>query len=211
MIPAPVLNRAMNMPLMSSLILTLSFSFACTHGLKGEYADPTEVEVLDDKWNETDARRTAEEMVKSSLGSGWLNDYTKGNDNRRPIVVVADVENRTDEHIDTQALSEDIRNALINSRKVRYVNKGQREAILKEIEYQNSGAVNKQQAKQTGKQIAADYLLHGSISSIVSSEGNRKNVTYQVELSLTNLETAEVEWTEVHKRKKRFKRSGWGL
>ena len=184
--------------------LALYFTQSCT-SFQAEYANPSEVELINDKWNETDARVSSEHLVKNALESPWLNDYELRY-KKRPIVVVSSIENRTDEHIDTRALSETIRNSLINSRQVRYVNKRQRQEILDEMNYQNSGAVDPGLAKRIGKQIGADYLLTGSISSIVAANGKRKNVVYQVEAALTNLQTAEVEWTNIYRSKKKFRR-----
>ena len=186
------------------MLLALYFTQSCT-SFQAEYANPSEVELINDKWNETDARVSSEHLVKNALESPWLNDYELRY-KKRPIVVVSSIENRTDEHIDTRALSETIRNSLINSRQVRYVNKRQRQEILDEMNYQNSGAVDPGLAKRIGKQIGADYLLTGSISSIVAANGKRKNVVYQVEAALTNLQTAEVEWTNIYRSKKKFRR-----
>ena len=205
-----VVVRRKKLTLIGIIFMSVTVA-SCTSGLSGEYADPNEKEILDDKWNPTDAKKTVDDMVGACLTSPWLKDFERQHNSRAPIVVINDIENRTDEHIDTNAVYEAIRNKFVNSRKVRHVNKQQRDAILNEISYQNSGAVDKAQAKQLGKQIAANFLLQGNISSIVSSEGKRKNVQYQIELSLTNLETAEVEWTNVVPIKKKFKRSGWGL
>ena len=47
--------------------------------------------------------------------------------------IIDDIENRTSEHIDTKAITENIRNEMINSRKARYVNKAQRQKILEEM------------------------------------------------------------------------------
>ncbi|MBC7536542.1 MAG: penicillin-binding protein activator LpoB, partial [Ferruginibacter sp.] len=40
----------------------------------------------------------------------------------------------------------------------------------------------------------ADYILQGSINSIVDAYKKKKSVTYQVNLELTNIETNEVVW-----------------
>ena len=123
-------------------------------------------------------------------------------------MIVDEVENRTDEHIDTKALTEFIRDELINSGKIRFLNESRRKKILEEIKYQNSGAVSESTRKKAGRQIGAAFMLGGAISSSVHSQGGLKTVTYQTNLTLTNLETSEIEWSEKKRIKKRFKRSG---
>jgi penicillin-binding protein activator len=187
------------------------FINACTKDFQGEYDDPATVEIVDDRWNETDARKTAEALISSSLSKPWLATFTKTNNGERPIVLVDDIENRTAEHIDTKALTESVRNELINSGKVRFVNESRRQKILEEIKYQESGAVAASSAKKSGRQIGADYMLGGAISATVNMQGGLKVVTYQTNLILTNLETAEIEWSEKYPIKKRFRRSGVGF
>ena len=193
--------------LLSVLALT---SIACTPKFEGEYDDPKKVEIVDDRWNETDARKTAKVLIESVLSKNWLPIFEKGHNNQKPVVIVDDVENRTDEHIDTKALTEFIQDELINSGKVRFVNKEKRQKILDEIKYQNSGAVAEESKKKAGRQIGADYMLSGAMSAQVHSMDELKTVTYQTNLILTNLETAEIEWSEKHLIKKRFKRAGAG-
>lgn len=177
-------------------------------GFEGEYADPSKAEIVDDKWNETDARKTAEHMIKGMLEKPWLAKFMQERKGERPIVIVDDVENRTDEHLDVKQLTDYIQDELINSGKVRFVNKAHRQKLLEEIKYQQSGHVSKSTAKKDGKQLGADYILSGNISSSVHAMGERKTVTYQTALTLTNVETFEFEWSTKYEIKKNFRRSG---
>lgn len=182
----------------------------CTPNFQGEYSDPAKEEIVDDRWNETDARKTAKEMIQSALSKSWLKNFRSAKPGKKPIVIVDEVENRTDEHLDTKALTEFIRNELLNSGEIRFADNKNRENILKEINYQGGGAVAPDQAKKLGKQLGADFMLSGAMSASVHSQDELKTVTYQTNLTLTNLETAELEWSENYQVKKRFKRKGAG-
>lgn len=184
--------------------------WGCASEFEGTYSDPAKAEIVDDKWNETDARKTAEVIVKSVLEKPWLTAWVSTHKGAKPVVIVDDIQNRTDEHIDTKALNEYIRDELINSGKVRFVNNTRRKQILEEIKYQNSGAVSDKSKKTLGSQIGADFLFGGAISSNVASQGELKTVTYQTAMTMTNLETAEIVWSGKHLIKKRFKRSSTG-
>ena len=183
-------------------------ALSCAPSFEGSYSDPVKAEIVDDRWNETDARKTAEHLVKSSVSKPWLTEFRIRAKGKKPVVIVDEVENRTDEHIDTKALTEFIRDELINSGKIRFLNESRRKKILEEIKYQNSGAVAENSRKKAGRQIGADFMLGGAISSSVHTQGGLKTVTYQTNLTLTNLETSEIEWSEKKRIKKRFKRSG---
>jgi uncharacterized protein (TIGR02722 family) len=149
-------------------------------------------------------------MITSCLGRPWLEEFKRSNAGKKPIVLVQDIENRSDEHIDTKAITEFLETEFVNSGKVRFVEKGRREQILKEVEYQNSGSVSDSTKKKKGNQLGADFMLAGAISSQVHTQGGIKTVSYQTQLKLVNLETAEVQWTEKHAVNKKFKRSGAG-
>ncbi len=183
---------------------------ACTPDFEGEYSDPAKTEIVDDKWNETDARKTAEHMIKGMVEKPWLANFQKAHKGNKPIVIVDDVENKTDEHLDVKQLTDYIQDELINSGKVRFVNKAQREKLLAEIKYQQSGNVRQDQAKKSGNQLGADYILSGNISSQVHTMDERKTVTYFTTLTLTNVETFEFEWSTKYEIKKSFRRSGAG-
>lgn len=194
----------------SALVLAGLVVGACSPGFEGEYSDPAKAEIVDDKWNETDARKTAEHMIRGMLEKPWLQTFQKSHQNAKPLVIVDDVENRTDEHLDVKALTDFIQDELINSGKVRFVNKAQRQKLLDELKFQNSGAVNKSTAKKQGQQLGADYVLSGNVSSSVHQMDELKTVTYQTNLTLTNIETGEYEWSTKYEIKKRFRRSGAG-
>lgn len=48
--------------------------------------------------------------------------------------------------------------------------------------------------KKFGLENGADFILQGSINSIVDSYKRKKVTYYQVDLELTNIETNEVRW-----------------
>lgn len=196
--------------LRAAALLLSAHIVACTPGFEGEYSDPAKAEIIDDKWNETDARKTAEHMIRGMLEKPWLGNFSKSHDGNKPLVIVDDVENRTDEHLDVKALTDFIQDELINSGKVRFINKAQRQKILDELKFQQSGAVNQASAKKQGRQVGADYMLTGSVSSSVHQMDGNKTVTYQTTLTLTNIETGEYEWSTKYEIKKRFRRSGAG-
>ena len=174
---------------------------------EGQYTNPNETRIIDTRWNEADARKTSENLVHSMLQKPWLSMHEKVNQ-ARPVVIVDEVENRTGEHIDTKMLTSSIRNELINSGRVRFLNASQRGKILKEINYQNkSGMVDPAKAKRAGRQMGAGFMLSGHISSQVHQHPQEdfKTVYYQTDLTLTNLETSEIEWSEQFRIKKTFK------
>jgi penicillin-binding protein activator len=196
------------------LLAAISLAFSGCASFEGDYGDPNQAQILDDRWNPTDATLTVQKMAKDMTAAPWVQNWRsdmKKNTNDRPFALVDDMENRTSEVIDTKALFEDLRSQILNDGKVRFLDGDARKKILNEYKYQQSGVVKKDQVKGPGNQFGADFFLSGAISSIVSKQGGKSSVQYQIEMKLTNISTGELVWSGIEKIRKNFKRSsvGW--
>lgn len=173
---------------------------------KGEYDDPTRVELLDDKFNEADMQQMADMVIKEIVACDYISKSPKP-----PVVIVSRVKNRTEEHIDTVSMTEKIRTALIKSGKVRFVNKELRGEIDEEYQYNETGAVSGPTQKKKGKQIGADYILNGGISTNVQQVGNDKFIYYKLTMDLTNMETSTIDCPAEKEIRKKFRKKSVGL
>jgi len=173
---------------------------------KGEYDDPTRVELLDDKFNESDMQQMAETVIKAMVSCGYVANAPKP-----PVVIVERVQNRTEEHIDTVSMTDKIRTALIKSGKVRFVNKEERGTLDSEYEYNEGGNVSGPTAKKRGKQIGADYILSGAIATNVQQVGNDKFIYYKLTMNLTSLDTSTIDCVEERELRKKFRKRSVGL
>lgn len=168
---------------------------------KGEYDDPTRVELLDDRFNEADMQQMADTVVKAIVAC----DYVR-NAKTPPVTIVERVQNRTEEHIDMVSMTDKIRTALIKSGKVRFVNKPERETLEEEYKYNEGGSVSGPSQKKRGKQIGADYILSGALATNVQQVGDDKFIYYKLTMNLTNMETSVIDCTEEREVRKYFER-----
>lgn len=187
------------------LATTLIASTALFDGCKGTKqvtrVDESAVIDLSGRWNETDSRLVADEMVSDMLLRPWLTEYQTAT-GKRPIIVVGIVKNKSHEHIAVETFIKDIEKAVLNSGKIRLVTAGEaREELRKERADQNEFATPATTAKW-GKELGADFILQGVLNSIVDSNGKQKVVFYQTDLELTNMETNEKVWIGDKKIKK---------
>ncbi len=173
---------------------------------KGEYDDPTRVELLDDKFNESDMQQMADTVIKAMVACAYVANAPKP-----PVVIVERVANRTQEHIDTVSMTDKIRTSLIKSGKVRFVNKEERETLSSEYEYNAAGNVSGPSAKSKGKQIGADYILSGNLSTNIQEVGSDKFIYYKLTVNLTNMETSTIDCTEERELRKKFRKRSIGL
>ena len=105
--------------------------------------------------------------------------------------------------INSETFIKDIEKAIIKNGSVRLVQAGEkRQELRTERDEQNQGYTSPETAKKWGLELGADFMLQGTINSIVDSYKKEQVVYYQVDLELTNLETNEVVWMGDKKIKK---------
>lgn len=122
--------------------------------------------------------------------------------NSRPVLISYGIGNETSEHINTGGISDDIRLALVQSGKYQLINEAQRANITTESDFQKTGAVPVSQRIAQGRQLGADYVLAGTLRSIVKDQqrqirlSKRKLVHYSLNLELTDTATGAVTWAD---------------
>ena len=145
-------------------------------------------------WNNTDSRLVAEEMTQTVLGGKWLSTHLEEKQGKRPVVVVGVVKNKSHEHIDAETFVKDVEQAFIKSERVRLVQGGKKREELRAEKADQQDNASVSTMKKFGLENGADYVLQGSINSIVDSHKRKKVVYYQVNLELTDIQTNEVVW-----------------
>ena len=114
----------------------------------------------------------------------------------------------SNEHIESETFIKDLERALIKEGKTRIVaNSTFREKLRGERAGQ-AGFVSPETQKRLGRELGADYMLFGTINTIVDTEGNNKVVFYQINLELADLETSELVWIGEKKGRLVQKRQG---
>ena len=182
----------------ASVALVLS---GCGHETKVTRVDAGIVTDLSGRWNDTDSRMVAEAMVKDAVQYPWLGNFEKSNQ-RQPIVVVGTVLNSSHEHISVQTFITDLERELTNSQKVTFVaGKGERDEVRTERKEQAIYAREETQ-KAPGKEIGADFMMKGTIATILDEADGTKAIFYQVDLQMIDLENNAKVWYGQKKIKK---------
>jgi len=173
---------------------------------KGDYQDAQTTNLMNDSWSESDMQVVAKAMVDSMLQHPAI-----ANAKTPPLVMVTNLQNKTNEHIDTQSIMDQVRVAVMRSGKVQFIDKEAREDIKSEYDYQGSGMVSDADRKGPGSQKSADYIVNGRLDSNVQEVGKDKTVYYKLTLNLTNLKTSVIVWTDQKEIRKAFKKRTIGL
>ncbi|MBN1968871.1 MAG: penicillin-binding protein activator LpoB [Candidatus Delongbacteria bacterium] len=148
---------------------------------------------LSGKWNDTDSRLVADEMIKEMSTASWYNrfmeDYKK-----TPDLVVGKIRNKSSEHISTSTFVKDIERAFVNGGTINFVAaKTDREDLKDEMDDQMFGP---------DSEISADIMLSGEINSIIDKEGDESVRYYQVDLTLLDIKSKRKIWMGSKKIKK---------
>ncbi|CAM4131271.1 MULTISPECIES: penicillin-binding protein activator LpoB [Shewanella] len=192
----------------------LIFIIAVAIGLAGcqskvQYGDATEVETVNENFGSTDLQAITAKMVDSMLSFPPVVAMTAKD---RPVIFVDKIKNKTSEHIDTESVTDSISNKLLRSGKFRFIDMTKVDAVRKQLDYQNNaGMVDPSTAINFGRQIGAQYMLYGNLSSIVKQDGSTKDVYYKMTMRLMDLETGLIEWSDEKEIRKTKSKSFLGM
>lgn len=163
--------------------------------------DPEKQVDLSGRWNDVDSRKVADEMAADCINRNWRTSF-ESKFNKKPTIIVGEIVNKSHEHIEASTFIKDIEKEFINTSTVRVVQSDSfREKLrIERADQQKFASLDTQ--KKWGKELGADYMMFGTINSIVDQEGKRKVIFYQINLELADLETNEIVWIGDKKIKK---------
>ena len=165
---------------------------------------------LSGNWNDTDSRLVAQEMIQDVLSRSWLSKFNRSS-GKAPTVIVGTVRNLSHEHINTRTFIADMERELINSGEVEFVASAEdREEIRREVKEQDLHATEETR-KAMGQEIGADFMLQGSINSIVDAVSGEQARFYQIDLTLIELGSNRKVWVGQKKIKKTVEKGGFRL
>lgn len=184
----------------AAVVITATLPLACAKHVSR--IDPNSVTDLSGRWNDTDSRLVANQLIKESLTSDWARRYTEANGGQAPAVLIGDFRNNTMEHIAVNTFVRDLERAFINSGAVRVVASGDERADVRaERADQQQNAAAESRAKMA-QELGARYMLQGAIEAIQDEEGREKVVFYQIDATLIDVQSNLKVWTGQQKIKK---------
>lgn len=149
---------------------------------------------LSGNWNDNDIRIVCESLIDECIESSSIKKFTKKN-SRLPCVKLGSIMNLSDEYMDTTIIANKFRNAIINSGEMKFVaSDSEVEDLRKEQLSQNDHAAVGTEA-QLGNEKAADFMLQGTIKTVIDQAGSTLQKTYYVDVQLFDIETTEIVWT----------------
>ena len=149
---------------------------------------------LSGNWNDRDIRLVCEKLIAECIDSGSFNHFIRKN-GRQPFVKLGTILNLSDEYIDTSIIANKFRNAIINSGELKFVaNDGEVTALRKE-QLNQADHVKVGTEAQVGNETAADFMLQGTVKTVVDQNGKTVQKTYYVDVQLFSVESSEIVWS----------------
>ncbi len=173
----------------------------CGGGKTVTRLDTESVTDLSGKWNDTDSRLVAEEMISDCLSRPWLTNFAVAQ-GAKPVVTVGTIRNLSSEHIQMETFISDFERELINSAQVRFVASKEARSEIREERFEQQEFASKETAKRLREETGADFMLQGAIKTITDQEEGKSVVFYQTDLELINIESMEKVWIGTKKIKK---------
>ena len=163
--------------------------------------DPNTAVDLSGRWNDTDSRMVADKMINDLFDSPRFKAYSEEN-GKKPTIVVGLIRNKTSEHIDAANYIKKFEMAIYNSNVADLVESDEfRDQLRKERAEQQDFADPATMARW-GKEIGADLMLFGEMSSEIDEYNKKRVVNYITTLFLTDIETNKRVWYGQHEIKK---------
>lgn len=173
-----------------------------------KYGDAGSAKPVTTEFGSSDLQQIAGSLVDSLLTFPPIVSLTA---QRRPVISVDKVKNKTMQHIDTESITDTIRTKLIKSGKFQFIDRTTDQAAIEEIRtQQDSGLVDRSKAVQFGQQAGADYLLTANFSEIRQKSGSVTDVYYKFTMTLKNLRTGILEWSDEKEIRKISEKSLFG-
>ena len=190
----------------SAAVLVAVALFASGCATVVERVDTDKTIDLSGAWNDTDSQLVSAEMMQDVMNRVWIDEFTRAQ-KRQPAVIVGEVRNLSHEHINVNTFVGDLQRAMINSGRVQFVaSSTERQEIREERKDQDLNAAEGTR-KAMGEEKGADFMLKGSINTIIDVSGKTQVRYYQVDLNLISLADNRIVWVGQKKIKKLVERS----
>jgi PBP1b-binding outer membrane lipoprotein LpoB len=145
-------------------------------------------------WNDTDVRIVCESLINDCINSPRVAQAIAAKSGRLPVVLVGSFRNESSEHIDTAIIASTMEVTIFNSGKLDFVAGGSTRLELREERQDQQINASESTASRLANETGADFLLTGSVRTIIDRAANQTVRTYFVFAEMTDIETNARMW-----------------
>ena len=176
-------------------VFVVLIASACSSAPKVQRVNANTQTDLSGFWNDSDVRIVSQSLINDAVNSPRVDQAIKSL-GKTPVVIVGRFKNDSSEHIDTSIITSIMEQEIFNSGKMDFVAGGSTRDDLRSerLDQTFSGFVNDGTAASLGNETGADFMLTGSVKTIIDKAGNQTVRTYFVSAELTSIETNQRLW-----------------
>jgi uncharacterized protein (TIGR02722 family) len=174
----------------ATLILLFIFS-SCARSVTR--IDPNTQVDLSGRWNDTDSRKVADQMIYDLFESDSFKKYA-AELGHKPVIVVGMIKNKTTEHIDAGNYVKKFEMVIHNSSMADIVESDEFRDKLRQERAEQQDFADPATVAKWGKELGADVMLFGEMNSETDVYNKKRVVNYLTTLFLTDIETNKRIW-----------------
>ena len=174
-------------------VVTFILLLSCSSAPNVQRVDSGTQTDLSGLWNDTDVRIVCQALINDCLNSSRVDQAIKAA-GRTPTVIVGRFRNESSEHIDTSIISSILEQEIFNSGKMDFIAGGSTRDVLRAERNDQLSNASEETAAAIGNETGADFMLTGTVKTIIDRAGNQTVRTYFVNAEMTNIETNARMW-----------------
>ncbi|MEX2231500.1 MAG: penicillin-binding protein activator LpoB [Cyclobacteriaceae bacterium] len=175
-----------------TIILFLAVMASCQSRQVTRLDPSTQID-LSGRWNDTDSRKVADQMIFDLFDSDSYQNFAKAKTGK-PVIVVGTIRNKTSEHIDADNFVKKFEVVIHNSAVADLVESSEFRDKVRVERLEQQEFADPVTVKEMGRETGADLMLFGEITSETDTYNNRRVVNYITTLFLTDIETNKRIW-----------------
>lgn len=164
---------------------------------------------LSGEWNDVDADEVARAMIEDCLTSPWIQEWRNANDQRRPVVRLYPIKNKTAGYIDYRYFTKQIEQAFVRSGLVDVVSSKEEAEDAREERADQAEHASDATAKSQGQELGSDFILNGWILTQDDAAGGEEVRAFLTSIEIIDTTTQRKAWVG-QKRIKKLLRPGEG-
>ncbi len=173
------------------LFLLAAFLFSCSRTVTR--VDPSTQIDLSGRWNDSDSRKVADQMIHDLFKSNEFQKYARDL-GRKPVIVVGTIRNKTSEHIDAGNFIKKFEVVIHQSGLADLVESEEFRDKLRRERAEQQDFADPATMARWGKETGADVMLFGEMNSETDAYNKKRVTNYITTLFLTDIETNKRIW-----------------
>jgi penicillin-binding protein activator len=189
------------------LVLTLTACATEKSATQTEIVRTDEAVDLSGEWNDVDADAVAKTMIEDCLTSPWIQEWRNTHDQKRPVVRLYPIKNKTSGYIDYRYFTKQIEQAFVRSGLVDVVSSREEAEDAREERADQAEHASDDTAKSQGQELGSDFILNGWILTQDDSAGDQEVRAYLTSIEIIDTTSQRKAWVGQKRIKKLLKKT----